>query len=115
MELRDLTEDQWGEIAFRMIFDDHPFPEVAKVMTIDRQRSEDLGRAIERNGGIVPLVSGLIQNSGLPLTSRSELSELMNRSENELELLDRFAAYQRWTAGVAFKRDNPHFVWSKLD
>ena len=114
MELSELTEDQWGEIAFRLIFDIHPFPHVAQVMTFDRVRSEEFGAAIQRSGGIVPLVSSLTNDDTLPLDMRQALAEILASSKGEEELKERFARYNRREAAHEFIRANPGFVWSKL-
>ena len=113
MEIKDLTEAQWGEIAFRFIFDMHPFPFVEQIMTFDRVRSEDFGAAIQRFGGIMPLVDNLLADDTLPA---EYLEVLANHAAaaDETELRHRVAAAHRALAGVEFVKSNPHMEWSQL-
>ena len=114
MDLGELTEKQWVEIAFRLIFDAHPFEGVIPIMAIDRARSKELGKAIQRFGGIVPLVTHLANNNTLPYATRREMAALLGSCEDDLELEFRVGAFNRQEAGIAFIEANPGFVWSKL-
>ena len=114
MEIGELTEDQWTEIAFRLIFDLHPFPLAMQIMTIDRIRSEELGMAIQRFGGIVPLITHLANDNTVPFAVRQALTELLAASKDELELKNSVAAYNRSEAASAFVQGNPRFRWSRL-
>ena len=114
MELKDLTEAQWGEIAFRFIFDMHPFPFVAQIMAIDRARSEEFGAAIQRFGGIVPLVESLVADDTLPAEYLEALANHATAAADEAELQHRVAAAHRALAGVEFVTSNPHMEWSQL-
>ena len=114
MEIGELTEDQWVEIAFRLIFDEHPFPGANWVMTIDRVRSEEFGKAIQRFGGIVPLVTSLANDNTVSFATRQALAALLDSCKEELELQDRVAAFNRREAAIAFRENNPGFGWSKL-
>ena len=114
MDLGDLTEDQWTEIALRLIFDLHPFPTAIKVMTLDRVRSEEFGMAIQRFGGIAPLVAHLSKDNTLPQGMLQDLAEMLVSSKDDMELRDRVAASHRRAAASDFMQANPDFVWSKV-
>ena len=114
MEIGELTEDQWTEIAFRLIFDLHPFPSAIQIMTIDRVRSEEFGMAIQRFEGIVPLITHLANDNTVPFAMRQALAELLAASKNELELKNSVAAFNRREAARAFVQANPSFGWSRL-
>ncbi len=114
MELGELTEKQWVEVAFRLIFDAHPFEDVIPIMAIDRARSKELGKAIQRFGGIVPLATHLANDNTLSYATRRTMAALLDSCENDLELEFRVGEFNRHEAGVAFIEANPGFVWSKL-